>query len=309
MIIIDNRYKLKYIYHMEKEFYEILGIPRSSSEKEIKQAYRRLARQYHPDVNKNDKSAEEKFKQINEAYEVLSDQNKRKLYDSYGHNWKQAEGMNGDGFNPFAHNNMGFNFGGFQNINLGNMFDGFFGNRSQNYQSSYNQTKPKPSEVSVDVSLLEAFTGCQRIVKTPSNTKSVEVKIPPGVDNGSKIHINLSGTDIYLNIKVTPHHQYLRKGNNIYIDLAVPYYDAIIGTEKEVTTLSKKVMLKIPPESQNDQIFKLQGLGMPILGEQEKNGDFFVQLKSILPTGLSDKEKEIFTSLKSLREKPGVTNE
>ena len=174
---------------MEKGFYEILGVSRSSSEKEIKQAYLRLARQYHPDVNKNDKSAEEKFKQINEAYEVLSDQNKRKLYDSYGQNWKQAEGMNGDGFNPFTQNNMGFNFGGFQNINLGNMFDGFFGNRSQNSQSSYTQTKPKPSEVSVEVSLLEAFAGCQRIVKTPSNAKSVEVKIPPGVDNGSKIHI------------------------------------------------------------------------------------------------------------------------
>ena len=294
---------------MEKGFYEILGVSRSSSEKEIKQAYRRLARQYHPDVNKNDKSAEEKFKQINEAYEVLSDQNKRKLYDSYGQNWKQAEGMNSNGFNPFTHNNMGFNFGGFQNINLGNMFDGFFGNRSQNYQSSFSQTKPKPSEVSVEVSLLEAFAGCQRIVKTPSNAKSVEVKIPPGVDNGSKIHINLSGTDVYLNMKITPHHQFLRKGNHIYTDLAVPYYDAIIGSEKEVTTLSKKVMLKIPPESQNDQIFKLQGLGMPVLGEQLKYGDFFVQLKSILPTGLSDKEKEIFTSLKSLREKPGVTNE
>ena len=146
---------------MEKGFYEILGVPRSSSEKEIKQAYRRLARQYHPDVNKNDKSAEEKFKQINEAYEVLSDQNKRKLYDSYGQNWKQAEGMNSNGFNPFTHNNMGFNFGGFQNINLGNMFDGFFGNRSQNYQSSFSQTKPKPSEVSVELSLLEAFSGCQ----------------------------------------------------------------------------------------------------------------------------------------------------
>ena len=294
---------------MEKGFYEILGIQRSSTDKEIKQAYRRLARQYHPDVNKNDKNAEEKFKQINEAYEVLSDKNKRKLYDSYGPNWKQAEGINGDGFNPFTHSNMGFNFGGFQNINLGNMFDGIFGGRTQNRQSSYNQTKPKPSEVSVEVSLLEAFTGCQRIVKTPSNAKSVEVKIPPGVDNGSKIHINLSGTDVYLNIKVTPHHQYLRKGNNIYIDLAVPYYDAIIGSEKEVTTLSKKVMLKIPPESQNDQIFKLQGLGMPILGEQQKYGDCFVQLKSILPTSLSESEKEIFISLKCLREKPGVNNE
>jgi len=294
---------------MNKGYYEILGVPRSSSEKEIKQAYRKLARQYHPDVNKNDKDSEEKFKQINEAYEVLSEPSKRKLYDSYGSKWKQAENLNNDGVNPFSHNNMGFNFGGFQNMNLGNMFDGFLGNRSQNSRSSFTQTKPKPSEISVEVSLIESFSGCQRIIKTPSNLKSVEVKIPPGVDNGSKIHINLSGMEIYLNIKVITHHQFLRKGNNIYGDLAIPYYDAIIGCEKEVTTLSKKVMLKVPPESQNDQVFKLQGLGMPILGDDQNHGDFFVQLKSILPTGLSDKEKEIFSSLKSLREKLGTQNE
>ena len=281
---------------MNGNYYQTLGIKRDASDKEVKQAFRRLARKYHPDVNPGDKAAEAKFKEVNEAYEVLSDPEKRRKYDRFGQNWKYTDQFPQGGFRSHAGpTDATFNFsdlGGF-----GSIFGEMFGRRG-----GARTAQRSTVEVKADVSLEEAYSGAARTVQLPgSQGKRLEVQVPPGVDTGSRVHVTADDTELYLVTRVVPHRRFSRKGADLYLDLSLPLVDAVLGSEQEVPTIKGKVMLTVPPESQNGQMFRLKGQGMPHLGRPDQRGDLFATLKVMLPTNLTEQERELFGSLKELR--------
>jgi len=287
----------------KKDYYNILGVKRGASEKEIKQAYRKLARKYHPDVNPGDKSTEDKFKEINEANEVLSDPEKRKKYDRFGDQWQHADQFAGTGgrgpFGGFNQSNVHFDFGdrggggGFESI-FGNLFGG---------SSGSTRTRPRRKQViehPVEITLEEAFAGTTRMLDL--GDRRLEAKIPAGVSTGSKIHLNQPGADINLKISVRQHQLFERKGDNLHVEVPVPLTDAVLGGEIEVPTLpGKKLALKIPPETQNGKSFRLGKQGMPKLNKKDERGDLFAKVRIVLPSNLTAKEKELFEELKALR--------
>lgn len=303
---------------MVQDYYKILGVKKNASEREIRQAYRRLARTYHPDVNPGDTQAETKFKEINEAHEVLSDASKRVRYDQFGHNWKQGEYFNQadrypGGSRYYWNSNAGrsgirFDFDR-NPSGMNSIFEHLFrgGNSDRTASSGWD----KPPEVPIEISLEEAYQGVNRIVQLPTTgaqkAKRLEVKIPPGVDTGSRVHIPLTGTEFFLSVTVRSHHRFTRKGDELYVDLQVPVFDAALGSEHEVKTLSGGVMLTIPPESQTGQVFRLRDQGMPKVGQPDIKGSLFVRLSISLPTGLSQREKTLFQELKQLRTESTVS--
>ncbi len=287
-----------------QDYYSELGVPRDADEKQIKQAYRRLARKHHPDLNPDDKGAEDRFKKVNEAYEVLSDPDSRKKYDRYGANWRDVDRM-GDaagGYEPpftwtgRAHRGAG-GFGG-QSVD----FDDLLGSSPFGHGSA----GPTRLETSVTVSLEEAMAGTTRTVTitTRGGERRLEVTIPSGVKTGSVVRVNPGqGQEVDLNIEVTPHVQFTREGDDLHTEVEVPLEDAVLGGEVNVQTLRRKLSLKIPPESQNGQKIRLKGQGMPRLGSPESVGDLLVTVRPILPGNLSDEEQELFRRLKELRGK------
>ena len=290
-------------------YYDLLEIARSAEEKEVRQAYRKMARKYHPDVNPGDKSAEDKFKQINEAHSVLSDAEKRRKYDKYGDRWEQADQIEQsesqarargrartnfqwsttDGEQP----NATFNSGG----SGGNVFENLFRNLGQDLR------QPTSMEYPVDISLEEAFLGTTRLMEL-SGGRRLEIKIPPGVDNGSKVHIPAGKGregNFYLVISVQADSTFERRGRNLYREVEVPLEAAILGSEITVATLRNQVALSIPSETQNGQRFRLAGQGMPSLNQPGSKGDLYATVKVKLPTNLSDEEKELFRQLQEIR--------
>ncbi len=289
-----------------KDYYNILGVSRSASEAEIKQAYRRLARQYHPDVNPGDKSAEEKFKQINEAHEVLSDKEKRAKYDKYGDQWQYA-----DQFEKAGRQAPGWDFepGGtrvhFSQGDFDSLFDDLF--RGFRPGAPPRAARGRNIEVPVEVTLEEAFSGSTRTVSLASG-KRLEVKIPPGVKSGSRVRLAGKGAegyggvkgDLYLVTSVKPHRLFERRGDDLHVGVKVPLMVAMLGGEVQVTTLKGKLALKIPPETQNGRSFRLKGQGMPHLGNSTR-GDLLARVEVVLPTNLTQPEKELFQRLGELR--------
>ena len=280
-------------------YYETLGVSRSADEKQIRQAFRRLARRYHPDLNSGDKAAEAKFKQINEAYEVLSDAESRTKYDRYGDNWAHADQFesrrSGGAHGPFSRtaSRGGAGFDGLEDL-LG----GFGGHTTHR-----GRRKPR-LETSVDVTLEEAFAGTRRnvTITRDGRDRRIEASVPPGVDTGSVVRISLdSETQIFLNITVDPHSSYERKGSDLYTEVSIPFEDAVLGGEVEVLTLSGLVKLTVPAESGNGQRLRLAGQGMPKLGTPESRGDLYATLRPVMPKGLSDEERELLSKLKKLR--------
>ena len=291
-----------------KDYYSILGVSRDASEREIKQAYRRLARKYHPDVNPGDKSAEAKFKQINEAYEVLSDKEKRQKYDQFGDQWQYADQFARAGWQQAP--SWDFSQGGtriyFGEGDLGSLFDDLL----QGFRSSRGQAQPRRGqniEYPVEVTLEEAYHGATRTISFEDG-KRLEVKVPPGVRNGSRVRLAGKGKpgyagpsgDLYLVVSVKPHHLFERRGDDLYVGVSVPLVIAMLGGEVQVPTLKGKLALKIPPETQNGRTFRLAGQGMPHLGNSSR-GDLLAKVKVVLPTSLSAREKELFKQLGELR--------
>ena len=281
---------------MAKSYYDTLGVPRNASEKEVKNAYRRLARKYHPDVNAGSQEAQERFKEVNAAYEVLSDADNRKKYDRFGENWKHADQFTGGGFRTATDlGDMGF----------GHLFDdlrGRFGGRPRGRTTVVST----PVEVPMEMTLEEAAAGVTRIVQTSAmlgnRSKRLEVRVPPGVDTGSRIHVPTGdGSELYLMVKLRPHRRFKRKGPDLYVDLSIPMVDAVLGSQQEAPTLNGKVVLTIPPETQNGQVFRLRNKGMPHLGKPERFGDLFATVKVMLPSNLSEQEKQLFKELKQAR--------
>jgi molecular chaperone DnaJ len=329
-----------------KDYYSILGISRSASDKEIKAAYRRLARQYHPDVNPGNKAAEERFKSINEAYEVIADPEKRKKYDQYGDQWQDAERY----AEAAKQQAEAWRFtkqqqpGDKQNFrfeeDLGDIFGNLFGGRTGGGfgKRTARARRGQDIEYPLEINLEEAYHGTLRNISIQSEVSCtacrgtgriqnlpcsvcrgsgfvpqvnrLEVKIPAGVNNGSRVRIAGKGEpgssggpngDLYLMISVQHNNLFERKEDDLYIDLPVPLTTAMLGGEVKVPTLKgPKLALRIPPETQNERVFRLTGQGMPHLGDSAR-GDLMVTIKVTLPSGLSTEEKTLFLKLKELR--------
>ena len=293
-----------------KDYYNILGVNRDASEREIKQAYRRLARKYHPDVNPGDKSAEARFKQINEAYEVLSDKEKRQKYDQFGDQWQYADQFARGGGRRTS---WDFSQGGATRIHFGeDEFGGLFDDLLRGFGTGTFSHRVHPRrgqdiDYPVEITLEEAYRGASRIISL-DNGERLEVKIPPGVKHGSRVRIAGKGRqgysgargDLYLAISVKPHRLFERRGDDLYVEVAVPLTVAVLGGEVQVPTLKGKLALKIPPETQNGRAFRLAGQGMPHLGNSSR-GDLLAKVNVVLPTNLSPQEKELFKQFSQLR--------
>lgn len=291
-------------------YYDVLGVPKGASDKDVRQAYRKLAREHHPDVNQGNKASEAKFKQINEAYGVLSDPEKRGKYDKYGDNWSRSEEMEdqararrGGTFRWSTEGGDGpiFDFG----EGHGSRFEHLFGNPGRE------RRRPRPIEHSVVVTLEEAFQGTNRLLSLPDGRR-LEVTIPPGVDNGSRVRVapdEGQSSNIYLKISVQPHSRFQREGGDLYTEVEVPLEDAMLGGETTVPTLRGQVALTIPAETQNGQRFRLAGQGMPALNTKgntaDKTGDLYATVRVKLPTSLTPEELELFLRLREMRSGEG----
>ena len=285
-------------------YYDTLGVDKGASEKDIRAAFRRLARQHHPDVNENNPEAEEKFKEINEAYTVLSDKESRRKYDRYGDDWKHADHFEQAG------NGRGFTFtdmGGMGRGGRSGIFDRFFGGMGMGGQDF----RPPPAEYPVTVTLEEAFSGAARRLQLQDGRR-LEVKIPPGVDDGSKVHISAEqsyGGDFYLVVSVKEHARFRRQGKDLFVDVDVPVDDAVLGGELTVPTFTGKLALTIPKGTQNGRRFRLAGQGMPALSSSARSarsdvahrGDLFATVKVKLPSEFTDEEIDMFKGLRAKR--------
>ncbi len=297
---------------MAKDYYATLGVSRSASEKDIRSAYRKLARKLHPDVNPSDKTAEARFKEVNEAYEVLSEPEKRRKYDLYGENWQHADELErmrrtGRGRTRYYQAGPDVDLGDLGIGDLGDVFGGIFGGGRR--------TRPRPVvldvEQTIEVSLEEAHAGTTRMLLTGGQDghqpRRLEVRIPPGVDTGSRVRIAGEGVaaqgrkgDLYLVVTVRPHERFERKGDDLHTDVDVPLTVAILGGEVEVQAIGRTVALKIPPLTQNGRVFRLSGLGMPKLGGPATKGDLYAKARVRLPEHIGEEERELFEQLRAL---------
>ena len=290
-------------------YYSILGVGKDADSNQIRQAFRKKARSYHPDLNPGDQQAEAKFKEINEAYEVLSDQDSRRKYDAYGDQWKQADHIEAQrraASSPFG-------FGGARRTRTayeGDIFGGLediFGDLGGFGHTATPSTVR--SEAEVAVSLAEAFNGTTVTANLTMGGRSrrFEVDIPPGVDNGSTVRVTPErGTELLFRVMVTPDPRFRRDGTDVYTDANVPFEDAILGGEAEVQTVDgRRIWVTIPENSQNGQNIRLRGQGMPRLGSPDSKGDLFVTVRPKMPSHLTEEERELVSMLKKLRSGEG----
>ena len=309
-----------------KDYYKILGISKNASTDEVKKAYRKLAIKYHPDKNKGDKSAEDRFKEINEANEVLSDPEKRKKYDTFGEDWRhyQASGGNESQFDwsKYAHQRGGAQAGngdeGFGNFEFRDIFGGqgasdffemLFGRGPTAAAGRRTSArKGQDAEAELPISLEEAYHGATKLFEL--NGQTIRIRINPGVEDKQVLRLAGKGSpgarggqagDLYLSIKLLPHPEYERKGNDLSRDLQVPLYTAVLGGKVEVNTLKGIVKVDVQPGTQNGQTLRLAGLGMPIYNEQGKFGDLYVRTVVQIPTKLSEEEQSMFQKLAELQ--------
>jgi curved DNA-binding protein len=283
-----------------KDYYKILGVDRKASDEEIRKAYRKLAKQYHPDYNPNNKQAEERFKEINEAYEVLSDSKKRSHYDRLGSDYStwQRRGAPGD----FDWSQYG-GFPGGTRVSmddLNEMFGG--GGFSDFFQTIFGmggsrageRARPQGYQQELGISLEEAYKGTTRLIQ--SDGKQKQVRIPAGVRTGSKVRVpgaGPNGLDLYLIIDVAEDKRFERRGNDLHTTATVSVFTAILGGDADVETLEGKIKLGIPAGTQPDQVFRLAGRGMPHVKNPKEKGDLYVKLKVQIPRYLSSKQREL----------------
>ncbi len=325
-----------------KDYYQTLGVTKSSTDKEIKQAFRKLARKFHPDVNPGDKTAEARFKEINEANEVLGDPDKRRKYDELGANWRMYEqaqqqgqgfpgGFGGAGGGDAWTINMGGPGGGYRTMTpeemqdlFGNedpfsdFFRTFFGGaggaregaRARGARAPRTQ-KGQDIEHPVELTLEEAFHGATRRVsiKEGGHARSIDVRIPVGVKDGSRVRAAGEGAsganggaagDLYLRVGVKTHAVFERKGQDLHTRVALPVTTAVLGGEAQVPTITGSVRLKIPEGTQNGQVFRLKGHGMPQVGKPDERGDLYAAIDVQLPRALTTEERQHYQALQKL---------
>jgi len=329
-----------------KDYYSTLGVAKTATEKEIKQAYRKLARKHHPDVNPGNKAAESRFKEINEAYEVLGDPAKRKKYDELGANWRMYEqagaGQGAPGGFPGGEWNVHFggqgegpgSQGGFRTMTEDEMremfgdadpfsdfFHTFFGGAPGQEQGSRTRgargrapRRGRDVEQEIELGLDDAYHGAMRrlSITHDGHARTVDVRIPSGVGEGSRVRIAGEGEqgsgggqsgDLYLRIRLAPHPSVDRKGKDLYTHVPVPLTTAVLGGEVDVKTLGgKSLRLKIPPTTQNAQVFRLKGHGMPAVGKASEHGDLYATVDVELPRNLTPEQRAHFEALQKLEQ-------
>ncbi len=291
-----------------KDYYKVLGVERNASEEAIRKAYRKLAMQYHPDRNPNDKQAEERFKEINEAYQVLSDSQKRAHYDRLGSdysNW-QRRGAPGD----FNWDQYGGGFPGGVHVEYGDIDDLFggaggfsdffrtiFGRGAEGMGTgtrTRSRQQPQGYQQELEITLEEAYKGTMRVLQTDGKQK--QVHIPAGVRTGSKVRVagaGPNGLDLYLIMDVRDDPRFERRGNDLHTTATTSIFTAILGGEAEVETLDGKLKLNVPMGTQPEQVFRLAGRGMPSVKNAKEKGDLYVRLKVQIPKYLSPKQREL----------------
>ena len=300
------------------DYYKTLGVAKNASSEDIKKAYRKLARKFHPDVNPNDKEANKKFQQINEANEVLSDAEKRKKYDQYGENWKHADqyeqarqqqqqqgrggygGFPGGGFGGGEYTYSSEDEGGFSDF-----FESLFGgSRGRRSQAKY---RGQDYNAELQLSLSDAYTTHKQTLTV--NGKNVRITIPAGVENGQIIKLKGYGStganggpngDLLITFVIKTDTNLKREGNNLYKNEDLDLYTAVLGGEKTIDTLSGKIKLKVNPETQNGTKVRLKGKGFPEYKKEGQSGDLYITWNVKLPTNLTQKQKELFTELSKL---------
>jgi curved DNA-binding protein len=304
-----------------KDYYKDLGVAKTATPVEIKTAYRTLANKYHPDKAKGDKAAEEKFKDINEANEVLSDPVKRKKYDQFGADWKHYEEAGGQpgGFDwsPYAsgrggqthRTGMNDSDAMFTDEGVNDLFEMLFGQRSGQRRGRRSVViKGEDIETETTLSLEEAYHGTARLIQL--NGQTIKVKIKPGVADQQMLRIpgkggaGLSGGpngDLYLTVKIAPHPKFHRKGNDLHCDLPVDLYTAVLGGKTQIKTVKGKVTVNIPKGTPNGKELRLRGLGMPVYAKKNEFGNLRVKVDILLPEHLSEEEIDLFRKLAALR--------
>jgi curved DNA-binding protein len=290
---------------MAKNYYETLGVSKTASDKEIKQAFRKLAKKYHPDANPNDPSAEAKFKEINEAYEVLSDAEKRAQYDQFGSAYQQFGGnRNGSGY--YTNVDM-------RDSPFGDILESLFSNFGRSERGRSQQGQPfdvrmdgQDIEQKVRISLQEAYTGTSRLVTKGS--RKVKVTIPPGAATGTRVRLAGEGEigsyggragDLYLIVEVEPDARFERDGDNLTVDVKLDMFTAMLGGEIEVPTLDRPVRLKIKPGTQSGRKFRIAGKGMPVLRRDGEFGDLYARMLITVPENLTSQQRELVEQLRA----------
>ncbi len=309
-----------------KDYYKILGVEKDATQEEIKKAYRKLAMKHHPDKNPGNKQAEEKFKEITEANEVLGNPDKRKKYDQLGANWRQYErsgaGGNQDWYRNYSSGSPGgsYQFEGDLGDLFGNMggfsdfFESFFGGRStrQRPGQGFRRTaasKGQDYEANLNISLAEAFKGTDSQFKIDG--KTLRVKIAPGTREGTKLRLKNQGApgmrggergDLYLNIHIIDDPFYEIKDDDLFFNLDLELYTAVLGGKKQITTLDgKTINLNIPQETDSGKIFKIKGMGLPKIPNKNLRGDLYIRVIIQIPKNLTEEEKKLFKKLNDLR--------
>lgn len=306
-----------------KDYYKILGVEKTATAEQIKKAYRKLAVKYHPDKNPNDKAAEDKFKEINEAYEVLSDEEKRKKYDQFGENYKHYE-QHGGRPEDFDWSQFGGGGGRSRTYNYGsgNMED-IFGSGEGSFSDFFEQLfgssfsggrrqqqgpgRGRDVQATMDVSLEDAYSGATRQVEVGGS--KLNIKLKPGLHEGQVIRLKGKGGagrksgengDLLITIKIAPHPQFELKGLDIHTELAIPLYTAILGGKLTINTPGPSLSMNIPAGTDSGKIFRLKGKGMPAFDNKGTAGDLYIKAIVHIPANLSDEEKELFQQLSQL---------
>ncbi|OKZ22343.1 MAG: molecular chaperone DnaJ [Bacteroides finegoldii] len=302
------------------DYYKILGVDKSASQDDIKKAFRKLARKYHPDLNPNDPSAKDKFQEINEANEVLSDPEKRKKYDEYGEHWKhadefeaqkraqqQAGGFGGAGGVGGFGGGQGFSDGNGADSGFSDFFESMFGGHRGGRGQGAAGFRGQDFNAELHLSLRDAAQTHKQILTV--NGKQVRITIPAGVANGQVIKLKGYGAegvnggpagDLYITFVIAEDPVFKRLGDDLYVDVEVDLYSAVLGGEKVVDTLDGKVKLKIKPETQNGTKVRLKGKGFPVYKKEGQFGDLIVTYSVKIPTNLTDRQKELFRELQSM---------
>lgn len=291
------------------DYYKILELDKNASDSDIKKAYRKLARKYHPDLNPNDATAKKKFQEINEANEVLSDPKKRKEYDKYGKDWKHA-----DAFEKAGQQQYGGRTGrqttseNFSEHDFSDFFESMFGGRASGRRGREVKFRGQDFNAELRLDLRDVYHTHKQTLSV--NGKNIRLTIPAGVENGQTIKIAGHGGsgmnggpngDLYITFSVTNSTKFKREGSNLYTDVDVDFYTAVLGGEITIDTFDGKVKLKVHPETQNGTKVKLKGKGFPVYKKENEFGDLYVTYQVKIPTKLSEKEKELFRELSKIK--------
>jgi len=303
-----------------KDYYKILGLDKNASVDEIKKAYRKLALKYHPDKNPNNKAAEDKFKEINEANEVLSDPEKKRKYDELGSNYNQyqQQGSREGNFDwskwTAGNQGRGSSFSGEQAFGnegeFSSFFESVFGGGFNNTRRGSTKMKGQDYRAEIEVSLEDAYHGTESRIEV--NGKTLQMKLKPGIKNGQVLRIKEKGGpgrnggpkgDIYLTLIIPEHPHFERREDDLYCNAPVDLYTAVLGGKQLVITLKGNIRIDIPAGTDNGKTLRLKGMGMPKFGKVNEFGDLYAKLSIVLPKNLTEKEIKLFKELQELRNK------